>query len=377
MDHAAIVENLKYDCEKLYEPENPPKEDGHKNILAVIPNLTINGAQTVFHELMQLIKKEMKCVFFIIAPADGEYAKIYAEEGDVVCVRKFTVADETMRKNLQTSFDAVLLNTALVYSYAFFFINLKLPVFWWIHESEEHLRACCPDFPNPNLLSPNFHIYGVTEKVDKSFVSIYGYGTDILHMPIEDKSALYQAAPQDKVTFVIPAAYIPLKGQDILLSAIAALPRDYQDRARFCFCGYQVEDMEEYYLGIKRIMDKIPCVEELGKLSREETYQLYADCDCVVAPSRIDSTPTTIVEGMMFGKLTLASKNCGITKFMQDCVNGFVYETEEELRQRLLLIISDCESLRAIGEAGKEVWRKEFSPWAVIGVLKASGLFEI
>ena len=131
----------------------------------------------------------------------------------------------------------------------------------------------------------------------KHIKKIYGYPIDIMHMSIKDRSMDYESKRIDnKVIFVIPAAYTYIKGQDIMLDAILSLPKQYSDQARFLFCGYKVEGQEEYYEKIIKISEKIECVEHLGKLNIDEIYQLYANSDCVIAPSRTDPTPTTIVE---------------------------------------------------------------------------------
>ncbi len=357
-------ELLKEECETVYGMEAYRKCEDKKSILCIIPNLSMNGAQTVLCELLDVIRTVGDYRFCFISPKVGEYRDIYAADGSMVCIRSQIVVSDKMRRLLQYSFDAVILNTALVHGYSMYFVNTKTPVLWWIHESEEHLKACCYDMPNPNLLSSNFRIYGVTERVRNSFRLLYQYDIPVMHMSIKDQRDDYKrrSKENEKVIFVIPGAFTPIKGQDILLQAIADIPWEYRERSEFIFCGYEVEGSEEYYQRIMEIGSRLDCVRNVGQLDRREMYQLYKDCDCVIAPSRIDPTPTTIVEAMMFGKLTIASVNCGITQYMQDCVNGFVFDGVDELKKRLLLIINDLEAVKHVGERGRDIWEKQFSP---------------
>ncbi len=373
MTQSEFLDKIKSECDGIYVSD---RGEG-QNLLCVVPNLELNGAQVVLDELLDTIRSEIRDYnIFILSPEDGPYRDYYLKKGYSVCVKKYVRAGATFRKALQQYFSAVILNTVLVHYYALYFINTDVPVFWWIHESEDSIRTQCPDMPNPYLLSENIKIYGVTSKVKEAFSNIYRYEIPTLHMAIVDRKDEYPRINRsDKTVFVLPAGYTYIKGQDIMLEAILSLPEEFRNKAEFLFCGYKVEGQEEYYNEILRISEKIDCVKHLGKLDKDQMYKLYADADCVVAPSRIDSTPTTIVEAMMFGKLTIASDKCGITRLMTDCVNGFVFSTVDDLVKRLLLVISDRDSLCKIAEAGREIWSREFSTEYVTDILKNCGCF--
>ncbi len=373
MTQTDFLSEIKEDCDEIYVSENRDVP----NLLCVVPNLELNGAQVVLDELLDTILAEIKDYnVFVISPEDGPYRDYYIKKGYTVCVKKYVRANSRFRKALQQYFSAVILNTVLVHFYALYFINTDVPVFWWIHESEDSIRTQCPDMSNPYMLSENIKIYGVTSKVKEAFSSIYRYEIPTLHMAIADKKDEYPRTDRnDKTVFVLPAAYTYIKGQDILLEAILSLPEEFRKKAEFLLCGYKVDGQEKYYNEIMRLSENIDCVKHLGKLSKDEMYRLYADADCVVAPSRIDSTPTTIVEAMMFEKLTIASDKCGITHLMTDCLNGFVFSTVDDLVKRLLLVISDRDALQKIAGEGRRVWEKYFSPEYVVNTIKKAGIF--
>lgn len=371
------IKVLKDNCADVYGNKHPDTKI-KKQILCIVPNLSMNGAQSVLIELLELLSVFQKYDLCIISPEDGEFRNTYVEKGTVVCIRPYISTSEEMRSLMRTAFDAVILNTALVHGYSLFFVNTGIPVLWWIHESQEHLRACCADMPNPRFLSSNIHIYGVTETVTDTYETLYHYSMPILHMSIADCRDQYISPyhKNEKVQFVMPGAYTPIKGQDLLLQAIISLPPQYREKASFVFCGFRTEGSDDYYNRIMELSKDIPCIIHAGKLNKDEMYKMYAESDCVIAPSRVDPTPTTIVEGMMFGKITLASVNCGITKYMTDCVNGFVFADKDELVKRLMFIISDIDSLRSIGEKGRLIWKEHFSPESVLEVIKHSGFLK-
>lgn len=116
----------------------------------------------------------------------------------------------------------------------------------------------------------------------------------------------------------------------------------------------------------------IPEITMLDSLPREEVYLWYKISDCVLAPSRVDATPTSIVEAMMFGRIVLVSDATGISKYLTDCVNAFVFPSEnvEELMKRIMLIISEYGQLDAIGERGRLVYEANYSPKHVQKILE-------
>ena len=336
-------------------------EEGLKRALIFIPDLSLNGAQTVMIELLDILRKFYSVT--IISSEDGEYREKYLNLGVRISVRPYVSASEDFKEYMR-GYDLVLLNTSSTIPYLYFFINTQVKTLIWLHESKDQLQNAGCQLPPPQLLSPNITICGVTKKVKQGIKELFDFDTELLHMPIREEN-LPSEKSDNKVRFFIPAAYTYIKGQDILLGAIAKLPPDLRAKSEFIFCGYTLEGQKEYHEKIVKMGEMLDNVTVLGSLDRSEVYKYYSECDCVAAPSRIDSTPTSIIEGMMFKKLVLVSSGAGISQYLTDCVNGFVYSDENGLFQRLLLLISDCGKLSAVADKGYEIYKDNFSPDAV------------
>ena len=362
-------QELKDNASEVFLPD-PHDEKKEKRALVVLPDLEMNGAQTVMIKMIEIIKEESFSIT-IISPEDGAYRKMYTKAGCIVAIRPYVVASEEF-KDYMRKYDLVFLNSSSCIPYLYFFINTKTTVLLWLHETEQQLERTGTSIPHPLLLSPNINFAGVTRAVLRGIKRLYDYEINLLPMPIPDEHMKYadNVRKTDIVEFFIPAAYTYIKGQDILLRAIAKLPKLFFEKAHFTFCGYKLPDQDEYYRGIKEVASKLENVTFLEQLSQDEVYKIYDQCDCVVAPSRIDATPTTIVEAMMFEKIVLVSSDTGISEYLTDCVNGFVFKDEDELLKRLLLIISDLGSIGNIAKAGYHVYRDNFSPEAVKKALK-------
>lgn len=359
--HKEIIRYICSEDAALYLPEKHP-ENRHKKMLVIVPNLSLNGAMTVLMELLPLFV-ERGYFLYILSPVDGDFREKVTEQGGVVFIRPYVRCSSSYRHFLQEAFDLVFINTAGCFYYIYYFINQPVRVLWWIHETKDQMDTLRAEFPNLSLLSDNITLIGVTGLVVKDIGNQFGIEIENMPMPIDDCCKQYNRNDDDKVTFFMPAAYTYIKGQDILLQAIAMLPQKSLENARFVFCGYRLEGQEKYYETIKKIAAKIPEVLFLEELNREQVYEWYELCDCVIAPSRVDATPTTIVEAMMYRKICIVSDAAGVSAYMTDCVNGFVFPSTDvqELFKRILFVIEVRKELDKIAEAGRKVYETNFS----------------
>lgn len=369
MSKNEIISALSQEAEKIYTSKQPEKS---KKMLVIIPNLQLSGAMTVMMEMLELPYWE-NYDFYVISSEDGEYREKLLNLGAALVIRPYVYCSEAYRKMLQSAFDCVFINSASCHYYVYYFLNTDTRVLWWFHETRTQLETMQKEFLNLNLLSSNIHVGGVTPAVQTGIQEMYGKQIQLLSMPVKDsRKSVYDGEEREEVIFFIPAALTYIKGQDILIKAITMLPEEYQRKAKFYFCGYALPGQAEYGETIQKAIDMLPNAEFLGSLEKSEVYEWYQKCDCVIAPSRVDATPTTIVEAMMFQKLCIVSDATGISKYMQDCINGFVFKSEnvQELLKRMLLIIADKEKLTGIARAGRVIYENNFSEEVISGQLR-------
>lgn len=357
-----IIENLSQEAEKVYVSNSPEGTD--KNLLLIVPDLKLGGAMTVLMELLKLTRIKEYCIY-VISAEDGSYREKMINIGASVVIRPYVICSEKYRKNLQSMFDYVFINSAGCYYYVYYFLNTDVKVFWWFHETRTQLQTMQKEFLNLCLLSDNISMAGVTKAVQRGVQELYGKEIAVLAMPVhEHKHKRKQCIEnkKEKVVFFIPAALTYIKGQDILLRTISMLPEAYRKKSKFVFCGYHLPEQEEYANNILQVISVLENTEFLGCLDKEEVYEWYQKCDCVIAPSRVDATPTTVVEAMMFEKLCVVSDATGISEYMTDCVNGFVFPSEniDELLKRIMLIIMDNDNLQFVANAGRMIYDNNF-----------------
>lgn len=327
-----------------------------KKMLVITPDLSLNGANVVLLELLELLVKRIG--IHVVASNGGEFEKKLREKDIRYEIQNVITPQSIDLGNV----DAVFLNTSSVHYYALLLQNTNIPVHWWFHESYEQLVQQQQNFVHLGLLSDNFHFYGVTPKVLRGLKKLFDVDARLLPMAVKDVYDDTKEMSIQPLVF-IPGAYSYIKGQDILLKTIAGLPKDILNSFEFVFAGYKMETQKAYYDELKAFAKMFPNVHILDALERDEVYEYYRKSVCVMAPSRIDSTPTTIVEALMLGKLCIVSDGAGISELMTDCVNGFVYPCEDtnELFKRLLLVLKDYRKLETIQQNARKLYEDNFS----------------
>ena len=324
-----------------------------KRLLVITPDFSLNGANVVLLELLECLNE--KYTITIIASEDGTLYEKFSTKG-----YKCKLCQSVSKSNIDEC-DEVFLNASSVHYYALLFQNTDKKVYWWFHESMAQLNTQRTNFVHLGLLSDNFHFLAAAPMIVRGLKEMYGVQASLLPMVIKDVSADFNCS-EEKIIFM-PGAYTYIKGQDVLLSAISRLPLNMINEYQFVFAGYHLEEQSDYYNKLEKIASRIPNVKLLSNLSREEVYEYYKKAICVVAPSRVDTSPATIVEALMFSKLCIVSSGAGISEFMTDCINGFVFQNEDvdELYKRLLLVMTEYSNLDQVKSAGRKVYEENFS----------------
>jgi len=335
-----------------------------KTMLMVSHTLERGGAPIVLMELVPFFQKEYNIIF--VAMEDGDLRDEYLKLGLDIHIGN-SVNYAGCGYEFWNEFDLVFLNTIMAYTYLPLFINRTIPVLWWLHEPEMLIRNTYGRIIHFTLLSPNIKILPVTAETAACVKKYYGLDCFILHMGLEDKYKGECLKEDNVIRFFVPAKFQMIKGQDVLAQAILDLPAEYHNKAEFIFAGSEDKLQPEYYELISKLAVALPSVIMLGEISKEDVYQWYEKVDCVLAPSRADATPTTIVEAMMFNKLCACSTATGISKYMISGRDGYVFPAEDSgvLRDLLVYIIDNYEKMDELRASGRRIYLEHFERSAV------------
>lgn len=359
MNITEIFRQIEENCEKTYKADKYTPDMDKKNMLIISHNLDRGGAPLVLLELIDFFKNKYNLVF--ISLKDGNLAKEFLQK-DINIYIASAVQMAKCCKSLWDSLGMVFLNTILSYGFVPFFQNKTIPVIWWLHEPEIVFTRYYNIVTHFSLLSPNFKILSVSHTTHDCIKKYYNVESSILHLGLMDKFSDEVKYNNSKVRFFLPAKFQLVKGQDIIAQAIIDLPDEYLKKSEFVFAGPMDEAQPEYYQLIQKLSVALDNVRMLGEISKEEVYEWYKKVDCVVAPSRADATPTTIVEGMMFRNICLCSDATGISQYMCDGKNGFIVPSEDvdALKEKIMYIIDNIHDLEDIRDKGREIYLKYF-----------------
>ena len=146
----------------------------------------------------------------------------------------------------------------------------------------------------------------------------------------------------------------------LFLQAISHLNEEDKAKSAFLLIGQIVE--EKYGQKICRMADMIPEIHVLGLLDRKEMLRAYANIDVVVCPSKQDSLPIVLTEGMMHEKICIVSKNSGTASFITEGLNGFLISPDnvDELKDVMEKIIRHPEIIELIGKQARKVFEEYF-----------------
>lgn len=142
------------------------------------------------------------------------------------------------------------------------------------------------------LLGSDYRFYPISNTIDTDFFK-----------PIAQEKAV-----DDNIfRFVYPAAFIPLKGFDILLRGM----KEFRNLENQEFRNLGIKGIELHLAGKgtdSKAMKKLIAsygLEDIvithGQLSKEQIRQLYYDCDCLVHPSRSEAQPLICLEATATG----------------------------------------------------------------------------
>lgn len=343
--------------------------EGKKRLLIALPCLAPTGGINVVVNLVEVLQK-MGYQINLVSRQEGEMRAIFEGLGVGVEIRD-SVVEEDYIVSVMEEYDEVLVNTLQMCAMIYRLNGTDMPVKWWIHEPPAFFDNLSASIPQEfwDGLAENVKIYAAGNIVHNCLSQRYGKESTILNFGITDQSEEIEKlndpiVSKDKITFLVPSVTIHwLKGQDILALAIAELPEEYQKRAEFIFVGCVSPDLQDFYNIICALIKEKENVKFVGVVEREILLSLMKAVDCIITPSREDTTNACIVEGMMLSKLCMCSNMTGISYYMEDCVNGFVFPTAnvDELRTRIMLIIDNFDRLNVIAQNGRKVYEENFA----------------
>ena len=167
-------------------------------------------------------------------------------------------------------------------------------------------------------------------------------------------SRVPQSGDEDGSVLLVGAPWY-LKGVDVLIRAWRMIEADFPNN-KLRLLGYFPElDMLSAMIGDSRQ------IEILKARTHPETLQIIARCSILVLASRTEGVPRVFIEAMAAGKPIVGSRVGGVSHYIHNGVNGFVFESEnaDELAEQLKVLLEWPELRARMGENGRRFVRTQ------------------
>lgn len=169
--------------------------------------------------------------------------------------------------------------------------------------------------------------------------------------------------PVNKLLLTLVGSIEPRKGHDILLQAVAQLPKECRDKIHIVFLG---SDKTENKCNIKWLKDMIARTNTADIVSHFE-YQdsklFYKISDIFILPSWLEGFPLVVIEAMLSGNLCIRTDSEGAFEQIADGQTGFIFPKGDiaSLTGILEKIIRDDAYRLRIAENGRNHALKNFT----------------
>jgi glycosyltransferase involved in cell wall biosynthesis len=187
-------------------------------------------------------------------------------------------------------------------------------------------------------------------------VTVVPQGVEALPVTGEDHFGIAHEA----FVLLLPAALRPVKQVEFPIQALSNLAEG-DPTLQLVIAGGVIDN--DYAAAIRLLLSAFPLARWLGEVPHERMGDLYSRADLVLNCSRSESMSNSLMEAMALGKPVLASDIPGNRSLVQNGDNGWLYDSEADLRKKITQIRGNASLRQTTGERAREYMQKKFSPW--------------
>lgn len=171
--------------------------------------------------------------------------------------------------------------------------------------------------------------------------------------------------PDDSVVLAIIGRLDPRKGHRFLLSALAAMVRDGEHRARLLIVGTGREEQ-----AIRELVRELRLEDHVHFTGfRSDVTSILTRVDVLCLPSTSEGLPYSVIEAARQSVPTLASRLEGTDDIFVDGQTILFTRIgdAEDIRQKLDLLLADPEMRRGLGASARRMFLRELSVERMLG----------
>lgn len=345
----------------FYEPAGFDRQAFMKDrnkVLLVSHMLNYTGAPMLLISVADVLRASGYKVS-ILSPKDGVLRTEVLDRGIPVIVDDGVFCDnDGYKRYVEEGYAFCLINTVISYGALRVFLD-HIPCAWWIHDNIKD------DIINDTLrrLFATFKNIYVPSELTKSYLKSYCEELRILTYPVKDSvgDAFSVKKETDVVKCAVVGSYNDRKAQDVLIKALALLPKAQNEYIHVRLYGEETSSGYTVYL--QKLREDLPNVvfEPLIR-DRAQYHAIYEKIDVLICPSREDPYPLVVIDALMHGCPVVISDHVGQKHLIENGKNGYVFKSEnsQDLAEKLGEIIDNRNSLPAMSRAARDLYLKSF-----------------
>lgn len=349
----------------IYSPDKERFKDNvnGKDILFVTHELTRTGAPVQLLNMVSATMEEMGYFPTIVSPVDGPMKQDFLDLGATVIIDKeLTITAENIDEYAR-NYDLIVVNTMA--QPCIRVINeledTIPPILWWIHEGTYAFGLFKKDLKKS--LNKKVSLYCASEYSQKILDKYSSsYASEILRCGVEDFAVPGETYETGEICIFITVGTVEWrKGQDLLMKAAQLLPEEIRKQIEFHIVG-TVSD-QDIYAKMREFQNKYGCFRFSDNMLRSELIEYYKKAVCAIIPSRDEPTSLIGIENMMLSKPIITSTQTGISDFVKDGANGYVFESDnaQQLAEKIEYIVRHRDEMEQIGKNARKTYDETYS----------------
>ncbi len=209
------------------------------------------------------------------------------------------------------------------------------------------------------------HLAALATQPDK--VSLVYHGLDFARLPEPQISRSNRdgSDPSDPIRLLSVGRLVEKKGYDVLLRALARLPKDLHWTLVHIGGGALRQTLQDQ----AQAAGLAPRISWLGAQAQEAVVTAYRQADIFVLASRVardgdrDGLPNVLMEAQSQGLVCLSTQVAAVPELIEDGVNGILVppDDDQSLAAALVNLIRDPALRHRLGQAGAHNVHQRFS----------------
>ena len=350
---------------RMVARDRPASVETSLDLLFVSHDLSLSGApMMLFHAARWCQQNGIFTV--VMAPKDGPLREKLEAEGIPLIIDPLILTGHESFARFARDFDCIVANTIRSGAVVRAMQTESVPILWWLHEpgsvgehyirEDKKLRAALP--LADMLLAPSERTAEVYRPFTDRPVKCVRNAIPDLALK-RGKNGNVAGGP---LRFLLLGSIEPRKGQDVFVQALALLPRELQEAARFQIAGRILDP--DFWPKVEAVATTLKNFSVKGALNHEEAIELMNGADVVISASRDEAMPTvTILEAMSLGKAVIATAVGGAREVLVEGDNSLLVRPEapDALAAAIRRLIEDPLLASELGKKARATYEKNFT----------------